>query len=159
MAHNVTKFSDRGLPYGSGVDLDALTLSARYTVFRFPIVGTAYVQNATTKHNLGCVGVAGTVRGAYWSGKTVVAGGTLTGQLVAYDASGNAEVALTDTFNPESATAREGFALTLVTTNVALAADDTFEFHAVASDSAVTDITEGVLTVIFEPSEASQPTR
>ena len=159
MAHNVTKFSDRGLPYGSGVDLDALTLSARYTVFRFPIVGTAYVQNATTKHNLGCVGVAGTVRGAYWSGKTVVAGGTLTGQLVAYDASGNAEVALTDTFNPESATAREGLALTLATSNVALAADDTVEFHAVASDSAVTDITEGVLTVIFEPSEASQPTR
>ncbi len=159
MAHNVTKFSDRGLPYGSGVDLDALTLSARYTVFRFPIVGTAYVQNATTKHNLGCVGVAGTVRGAYWSGKTVVAGGTLTGQLVAYDASGNAEVALTDTFNPESATAREGFALTLATTNVALAADDTIELHCVADDNAVTDITEGVLTVIFEPSEASQPTR
>ena len=52
MAHNVTKFSDRGLPYGSGVDLDALTLSARYTVHRFPVVGTAFVQNDFTYSKL-----------------------------------------------------------------------------------------------------------
>lgn len=159
MAHNVKEFSKFGLPRQAGVDLAALTVSARYQVHRFPIVGTAWVQNATTKHSLGCIGVAGTVRGAYFSGKTVVSGGTLTGQVVAYDASANAEVVITDAFDPETATAREGFPLVLATTNVALAADDTLEFHAVASDASVTDITEGVLTVIFEPSEASQPTR
>lgn len=159
MAFNVKEFSKFGLPRQAGVDLAALTVSARYQVHRFPIVGTAWVQNATTKHNLGTIGVAGTVRGAYFSGKTVVSGGTLTAQVVAYDASANAEVVITDAIDPEAATAREGLALVLAGTNVALAANDTLEFHAVASDASVTDITEGVLTVIFEPSEASQPTR
>lgn len=159
MAHNVKELSKAGLAYQSGVDVGALTVASRYKPFRFTLAGTVWVQNATTKHNLGCLGIAGTVVRAYYSGKTVVAGGTLTGGVVAYDASANAEVVITDTFNPESATAREGFALTIATTNVALAADDTIEFHAVASDSAVTDVTEGVLVLVVDPAEDSQPTR
>lgn len=159
MAHNVKEFSKAGLPYHAGVDVGALTRAARYQVHRFPIVGTAWVQNATTKHNLGALGIAGTIVSAKFSGKTVVAGGTLTGQVVAYDASANAEVVITDAIDPETATAREGLALTLATTNVALAADDTIEFHAVADNSAVTDITEGVLTLVVDPSEDAQPIR
>lgn len=159
MAHNVKEFSKVGLPYQAGVDVGALTLAARYNVMRFPLVGTVWTQNTTTKHSLGCIGVAGTIRAAYYSAKTVLSAGAATGGLVAYDASGNAEVVITDTFNPESATAREGYALTLATTNVALAADDTLEFHAIADNNAVTDVTEGVVTVVFEPSEDAQPTR
>lgn len=169
MAWNVTKFSDRGLPYQSGVDVGALTdVARRERDVRRVVITTAagqkqtavFTQNSTVKHNLGPVGIAGTLKAAYISFETLPAGGTLSVGLVAYDASGNAEVVLTDTANPEDDTVREGTALVLATTNVALAADDTVELHCVADNNAVSQDAQGVtVTLIWEPAESSTPTR
>lgn len=115
-----------------------------------------FTQNATNKHNRGPLGVPAKLIAAYASAKTVPAGGTLSIQVVAYDASANGEVALTETLNPEAAgiTVREGAALTLAATNVALAADDTIEIHCVASDNAVTQQqVDGTVTLVFFPTE------
>lgn len=156
---NKAAFSDKGLPYGAAVDVDALSDVARRRALHLTVQGSAWVQNATTKHNLGTLGMAGIVRGAYLSQGVLVSAGTASGRLVAYNASANAEVNLTDTVNPEAATAREGQAFTLATTNVALAADDTLEFHAIADNNAVSGGTGVTLTVIFEPTETTPPTR
>ena len=169
MAWNVTKLSDRGLQYQSGVDVGALTdVARRERDVRRVVITTAagqkqtavFTQNATVKHNLGPVGIAGTLKAAYISFEQLPAGGTLSVGLVAYDASGNAEIVLTDTANPEDDTVREGTALVLATTNVALAADDTIELHCVADDNAVGTAAQGVtVTLIWEPAESSTPTR
>ena len=169
MARNVTKFSKSGLPYGSGVDLDALTLRAKYRTVTIPVViSTAagktptavFTQNSTVKHSLGPVGIPGTLRDAYISQTTLAAGGTLSWKLVAYDASANAEVVLTSTLDPEAATVREAQQFTLANTNVELAADDTFELHCTADNNTVSQDARGVMvTLVFENAEASQPTR
>lgn len=169
MAWNVTKLSDRGLQYQSGVDVGALTdVARRERDVRRVVITTAagqkqtaiFTQNSTVKHNLGPVGIAGTLKAAYISLETLPAGGTLSWKLVAYDASGNAEIVLTTTVNPESATVRESQAFTLDTTNVELAADDTLELHCTASNDAVSQDAQGVtVTCIWEPAESSTPTR
>lgn len=169
MAWNVTKFSDRGLQYQSGVDVGALTdVARRERDVRRVVITTAagqkqtavFTQNATVKHNLGPVGIAGTLKAAFISFEQLPAGGTLSVGLVAYDKSGTAEVILTDTANPEDDTIRTGASLVIAATNVALAADDTVELHCVASDDAVGTPAQGVtVTLVWEPSEASAPTR
>lgn len=167
MARNVTKLSDRGLPWGAGVDADALTLRARMRTVTVPVVistaagktATAvFTQNSTVKHNLGPVGAVATLRAAYISQTTLAAGGTLSWKLVAYDASANGEIVLTTTLDPEAATVREAQTFALDTTNVELAADDTVELHCVADNSAVSQDARGVMvTFVWEISEASQP--
>lgn len=156
---NKVAFSDKGLPYGAAVDVDALSDVARRRILHFTVQGSAWTQNQTVKHNLGAVGMRGIVRAAYLSQGVLVSAGTASGRVVAYDASANAEVNLTDTVNPESATAREGQAFTLATTNTTLEADDTFEFHAIADNNAVTGGTGVVVTIVFEPTETTPPTR
>lgn len=167
MARNVTKYSDRGQPWGQGVDADALTLRARQRTVVYPVIissaagrtATAmFTQNSTVKHNLGPVGAVATLRAAYISQTTLAAGGTLSWKLVAYDASGNAEVVLTTTLDPEAGTVREAQTFALDTTNVELAADDTLELHCVADNNTVTQDAKGVVvTAVWETSESSTP--
>lgn len=169
MSRARTAFSKRGLPYEGVVDIDALSLRARYRVERVPVViasasgqtqTAVFTQNATVKHNLGPVGIPSTLRGAYLSQGTLAAGGTLSCHLVAYDASANAEIVLTETINPEAATAREGLGFAIATTNVALAADDTIELHCTASDDTVTQDGKSLrVTLIWETTEETSPQR
>lgn len=163
------KFSARGLNTFSAVDVDALSdVARRHTEMRRVVIATAagqkqtavFTQNATVKHNLGPVGRIQTLKAAYLSCETLAAGGTLAVHLVAYDASGNAEIVLTATVNPEALTVREATAFTLAATNVELAAEDTLELHCVASDDAVSQDAQGVsVTCVWAPTETTPPTR
>lgn len=170
MATDRRGFSKVGLPRSSAVDVDALSVRARSRAVSFPVTyATAagntnaayFVINATKKHRLGAVGIPGTLTAAYVSVDTVPAGGTLGWQIVAYDASANAEIVLTDTStNPETITAREAQAQVLATTNVALAADDTLEIHCIADNNAVSQDAVGLsVTLVFENTETNPPTR
>jgi hypothetical protein len=162
---NLAKFSEHGLnKMYRRVDIDALSDRAkRWTETRRVVITTAagqkqtavFVINTTTKHNLGPVGQVATLKAAYISAETAPAGGTLDWQLVAYDASANAEVILTDTStDPETITVREAQAQVLATTNVELAADDTVELHCIASNNAVTQDAQGVsVTLVWQPTE------
>lgn len=158
------RFSKYGLNPESAIDLAALSNKAKYiTVSRPVIISSAagatatavFTQNATVKHALGPVGIAGTVVAAYMSQGTLAAGGTLSAALYAYDASANAEIALTSGLNPEAATVRESQTFTLAGTNTELAADDTFELHCTASDDAVSQDAKSVwVTIVLLKSEA-----
>lgn len=166
---NKTAFSERGLPYGAAVDVDALSDRASWRPISVPVViatasgqtATAvFTQNSTVKHSLAPVGVPCILRAAAISQTTLAAGGTLSWALYAYDASGDAEIALTSGVNPESATAREAPTFTLAGTNVALAAEDTFELHCTADNNTVTQDARGVrVTLWVEPIESDPPTR
>lgn len=160
---NLTKFSERGLNKGARVDVDALSPRSAYKVeTRRVVIATAagqkqtavFTQNATVKHNLGPVGLPMTLVAAYVSQETKGAGGTLSFGLVAYDASADGEVVLTDTVDPEAATVREAQSMAMATTNVELAADDTVELHAVADNNAVSQDAQGVsVTLVWLPTE------
>lgn len=169
MASSKEKFSVRGLPFESAVDGAALSVIARERVRTIPVyystaAGSAnagyFVINTTKKHALGPVGFAGTLTRAYISTVTAPAGGTLDWQIVAYDASANAEIVLTDTStDPEAITAREAQAQVLDTTNVELAADDTLELHCIASNATVTQDAVGLcVTLVFDPVVSSETT-
>lgn len=170
MAVSKAKFSDRGLPFESAVDGAALSVTARERTRSIPLyystaAGSAnaayFVQNATKKHTLGPVGFPGTLTRAYISTTTAPAGGTLTWKIVAYDASANAEIVLTDSSatNPESITGREAQAQTLATTNVALDSDDTLELHCIADNNAVSQDAVGLcVTLVFDPLVTSETT-
>lgn len=166
MAVTKTGLSVRGLNHESAVDVAALSTVASYIgpdVRRVVITTAAgqtatavFTQNATVKHNLGPVGIDATLAQAVISCTQVPAGGTLSVRLVAYDASGNAEVILTDTLDPEALTVREGSAFTLATTNVALAKEDTLELHCVASDDAIGTPAQGVqVACVWVPTESA----
>ena len=165
MASQKEKFSRRGLHSESAVDVAALSTIAGYKGpdMRPVVITTAagqtatavFTQNATVKHNLGPIGIAATLAAATISFTQVPAGGTLSVQLVAYDASANAEIVLTSTLDPETATAREALTFALAGTNVALAADDTLELHCVADNNAVGTVAQGVrVTCLWAPVEA-----
>lgn len=155
-----SKFSERGLNRDTKVDVGALSIRARRQLIHLrpgPRT-TPFTASATVKHNFGAIGVAGTVKAAYISAGVLPNIATsATVALVAYDKSGNAEINLTDTFDVEDTTttlvAREAAAMTLATTNVELAADDTFEVHAVAGGAITTNATDLCVTVVFEPAE------
>jgi hypothetical protein len=146
-------FSTHGLAPSAIVDVDSLSARARLIQIRVQLPDSTWDINT-----IGSVGIPGTVRSAYLSQATLVAGGTLSGKVVAYDASATAEVDLTDGVNPEAGTARVGQALTLAATNAEIAADDTLEFHATADNNAVTDGTDVVIVINFEPAEEATPT-
>jgi len=160
---NLSKFSEKGLNKGARVDVGALSDRAGYKVeSRRVVIATAsgqkqtavFTQNSTVKHNLGPVGVPSTLAAAYVSCETLAAGGTLTWKVVAYDASGDTEIVLTDTLNPEAATVREAAEFTIATTNVALDGLDTVELHCAASDDTVTQDAQGVsVTLVWTPTE------
>lgn len=166
---NKVKFSTHGLAYGAAVDVDSLSDRARRrTETRRVVITTAagqkqtavFTQNSTVKHNLGPVGQPAILVDAYVSAEQAPAGGTLSWHLVAYDASANAEVVLTDTANPETVTVREAQQLAIAATNVALDADDTVELHCTASDDSVGTAAQGVsVTLVWETVEADIPTR
>lgn len=167
---NKAAYSRYGKAPTVAIDVAALSDRARQRVVNIPLYySTAagsehaayFVINTTKKHALGPVGVPGILRAAYISSSAVPAGGTLDWQIVAYDASANAEILLTDTStNPESITAREAQAQVLATTNVALAADDTLELHCIASNATVTQDAVGlVVTLVFENTETTPPTQ
>lgn len=162
-------FSTHGLAPGAVVDVGSLSDRAkRYVESRRVVITTTagqkqtavFTQNATVKHNLGPVGQPAILRDAYVSAEQAPAGGTLTWHLVAYDASGNAEVVLTETANPEAVTVREAQQLVIAATNIALAADDTVELHCTASDDSVGTAAQGVsVTLVWEAIETDPPTR
>ena len=163
MAINLSKFSEKGLNSLTKVDIDALSPKAAYKVTNHRVVLGAseaapanFVINTTKKHSLGPIGFIGTLVTAHVSSSAVPAGGTLSWGLVAYDASANGEVILTDTANPESIVAREAQALVLATTNVELAADDTLELHCTADNSTVTtDAAQVCVTCQWLPTETT----
>jgi hypothetical protein len=170
MPDNKSKFSRLGLPYTAAVDVDALSIRARYKTITVPVNISAaagetptaiFTINATNKHSLGPLGFVGTLKAAYVSVTTVPVGGTLTWKIVAYDASADGEVNLTDTStNPETITAREAQAQVLATTNVELAADDTLEIHCISDNNTVTTDAKGLrVTLVFDPTESDPPTR
>lgn len=169
MAVSKEKFSVRGLPFESAVDIAALSTSAALRTRTVPLyystaAGSAnagyFVQNTTKKHVIGPVGFIGTLASAYVTSAAVPAGGTLSWKIVAYDTSGNAEIVLTDAASPEGITAREAQALVLASTNVELAADDTLELHCTADNNAVTQDGVGVaVTLSFAPSAETTATR
>lgn len=147
-----SKFSEHGLPLENRVDVDALSPASRYKVRTLPLGD--FTQNTTTKFSRGPVGFVGTLVSGYLTFRTVPAGGALSVTVKAYDASANAEVALTAALDPETATAREGLAFTLAATNAELAADDTIEFHVAADNNAVgTQQVDGYVTLVFDPTE------
>lgn len=159
------KFSTHGL--APSVVLDSESLSDRAAEkldVRRLVIATAagqkqtavYIINSTVKHNLGPVGIYGRLLRAYISHETLPAGGTLSAKLVAYDASGNAEVVLTTTIDPEAGTVREAQAFALDTTNVALDPDDTLELHCAASNNAVSQDAQGVsVALIWNPTPST----
>jgi hypothetical protein len=159
------KFSEHGLNSENAVDVSALSIIARDRLdTRRVVIATAsgqkqtavFTQNATVKHTLGPVGIPGTLRTAHISFETKPAGGTLTVFLVAYDASANAEIVLTDALDPETAVDREGLAFVLAATNVELAADDTLELHTTASNDAIGTAALGVsVATVWTPTEAT----
>lgn len=119
---------------------------------------TPFTASATVKHNFGALGYAGTVKAAYISTAVLPNIATsATARLVAYDASANAEINITEAFDMEDSTttlvAREAAAMTLAATNVALAADDTLELHLIAGGAVTANGTDVVCVVIFEPTE------
>ena len=148
-----TKFSESNLPANTLVDLASLSTRARLQ--QVTIGGLTYTQNATTyaatSYTLPFPGI---LVAASISAQVVPAGGTLAAIVAAYDESDNAEIILCDSFNPESLTAREGAALTVATTNVALAAGDTITIRGTADNNAVTTQAQGLsVTLTFRVTE------
>ena len=150
---NKSKFSQRHLNPQTRIDMPALSpVARRQTVMRIPMGD--FTQSATDKHSRGPMGFAGTVKAAYASAKTAPVGGTLSTQLKFYDKSAAAEVAITDTLNPEALTAREGTVAVLAAANTEFAADDTLEVHNIADGSAVTQQqVDGYWTLVIERKE------
>lgn len=153
MARNQAPFSRHGLHPHTRVDVGALSPQARR--FARVIAGGNFTQDSTVKTQGGPLGIRAKLVAAYVSYATVPAGGTLAVQLVAYDASANAEVLLTEALDPEGLTAREGAAFTLAATNPAvLEPDDTLEVHQIASDDTVSQQQAGGFVVaVLEPVE------
>jgi hypothetical protein len=149
-----TKASERGGVLGPGgiIDIGALSERAR----RKPVRGAAgvFTQNSTVKTSLGPLGFAGILEAAYLSTVTAPAGGALGVKIVAYDASANAEIVLTDVSDPEGLTSREGAAMVLAATNVALEPEDSIEIHTIADNNAVGTAQVGmVVSMMFKPTE------
>lgn len=157
-----SKFSERGLNRDTKVDVGAASIRLRRQLIHLrpgPRT-TPFTASATVKHNFGAVGVPGTVKAAYISTGVIPNIATsATAQLVVRDTSGDADINITDTFDVEDTTttlvAREAAAMTLATTNVEVAADDTFEVWLVAGGAVTTNATDLCVTVVFEPAEQS----
>jgi hypothetical protein len=158
---NLAKFSEHGLnKMYRRVDIDALSDRAKYRYNPVPVriatasgaAATAYfVQNTSTDHPIGCLGVAGTLVSAVASSSRVPAGGALTWQIVAIEGT---KTVLTDTANPESVSANVGQELTAATTNVALAATEMLYLRCTADNSAVgTDARDVFVTLVWVPTE------
>jgi hypothetical protein len=150
---SATKFSESNLPANTLVDLASLSTRARLQ--QVTIGGLTYTQNATTyaatSYTLPFPGILVAAR---ISAQVVPAGGTLAAIVAAYDESGNAEIILCNSFDPETLTAREGTALTVATTNVALAAGDTITIRGTADNNAVTTQAQGLsVTLTFRVTE------
>lgn len=153
---NLTKFSERGLNPGALIDLAALSDRSRYKmVGPIPVriatasgaAATAYfIQDASTDHPLGVLGLPGTLAVAHVVTGQLPAGGTLAWQIVA-DATD--KTVLTDTANPEAATVGVGQALTLAATNVALTATQQLYLRCTADDNAVATDAQDVLVTLW----------
>jgi hypothetical protein len=147
-----TKASELGGALGVNgiIDVNAAT----YALRRKQLRGSAgnFTQNSTVKTSLGPLGFQAKLAAAYLSFTTLPVGGTLTVRIVAYDATGNAEVILTDALDAEVGTVREGKPFVLATTNRVLNADDTIEIHTIASDDVVgTQQVGGMVSMLFDP--------
>lgn len=160
MASNRAKYSQRGQNRGTRVDVDALSPVARRRIRELhpgPRT-TPFTASTTQKHNFGAAGFAGIVKAAYISTAVLPNIATsATVRLVAYDASANTEINLSDAFDVEDSTttlvAREPGAMTLATTNVAIEANDSLELHLIAGGAVTTNATDLVVVIIYEPTE------
>lgn len=154
------KASERNWNNGLRVDTAVASPVLRRKVFRLGTNPrtTPFTASSTVKHSCGAIGYAGIVKAAYLSTAVLPNIATsATARLVAYDASANAEINLSEAFDVEDSTttlvAREAAAMTLAATNVALAADDTFEVHLIAGGAITTNATDLCVVVIFEATE------
>lgn len=148
-----TGASQRGgvLGYAGVVDVPALSLAARRHTIRIPL--PALVQNATTNHSLGPIGMLGTIVGAFISYRIppVIAGGTATYQI-GRRVSGGSQTLFTTSANLLALVANTvATPPGLTTTDVN--PTDLIEFQAVVSNNAVTQGTDGFLTLVFDPTD------
>ena len=164
-----TRFSKFGLPYGSAVDVAALSDKAAAKQLTFvPVVGaqpvaanTAYfVINASTDHFLGAVQSAGTVVAASVASGRVANIGTGTYSLYK-STDGSTKTLITNTIDPEAVTAFVPSNFTMVTASSAnvLAAGDQLWLRCTASNATITTDASAVKVMVqFIPTDTA-PTR
>jgi hypothetical protein len=153
---NKAKASERAWNNGLRLDMAAASPRLRRKILRIPV--GAFTASSTVKHSAGAFGYPGTIKAAYLSCKTLPNIATsATVRLVAYDASANAEVNITEAFDVEDTTtalvAREAAAMTLAATNTAFDADDTIEVHVIAGGAITTNIADGHVVLVFDATE------
>ena len=138
---------------GPGSKLDAGGLTDTAGVKRVQIQLGAFTQNSTVNVYGGALGFRGVLIGAYIAFQTVPVGGTLAVNVTLQNSGADVVIA---TGNPEAATAKDGYALTLDATlkGTVHAATDSILIGTVASDSTVsTASVGGVITLLFVPLE------
>lgn len=133
------------------VDVAALSLAARRHTVRIPL--PALVQNATTNHGLGPVGMLGTIVDAYIYYRTVptVAGGSATYRLGVRTAAG-VQTLFSASANLLALTNAVAAQVALTSTPD-VAATDAYEFQAVVSNNAPVQGVDGFLVLVIDPTD------
>ena len=150
MAENKVKVSDRLLPRGAINDIASLSLNARYKVLQYDLVGITLTNGVS--HNLGAMGIAGSVVAAYASNRTV---GTYTSATLKLR-NITQSLDITATLDPSTvSTGSVPKAFSVVASPPANAASDGIVL--VASGTFTAQPVEMVITVVYDPAEASNP--
>jgi hypothetical protein len=138
---------------GPGSKLDAGGLTDTAGCKRITIACPAFTQNQTVVGYGGALGFRAVLIGAYFVADTLPAGGTLAVNVIMRNSGADLTMA---TGNPEAATAKDGFALTLDATNKGTvhAATDSIIIDTVSDNNTVgTAHVGGVVTLLFAPLE------
>ena len=165
-----TRFSKFGLPYGSAVDVAALSdyAAAKPVTFVVPVgsqplsANTAYfVINTSTDHVLGPVGVAGTiVKATYTSARVANLGAGTVSLYKATD--GSTKTLITNTLDPETASTvniARNFTMVTAASASTVAANDVLFLRCTADNNTVTtDVSSVRITVWIVPTDTA-PTR
>lgn len=164
-----TRFSKFGLPYGSAVDVAALSDKAAAKHLSFvPVVGaqpvaanTAYfVINTSTNHFLGTVPMACTVVAANVASGRVASLGA--GSYSIYKSTdGSTRTLISNTVDPEAVTAFVPSAFTILTTSSVntLAAGDQLWLRCTADNNTITTDASAVKVVVSVIPTDTAPTR
>ena len=165
---NKTAFSRRGLPYGSAVDVGALSdvaavsdLVVSVLVGAQPLAANAnyFVQNASTNHVIGPLGRAGIITALAISSARLASLGTGSYSIYAATTDGTTMTLLTNTLDCETGTANVARSFTIAGTNRALAATDVLFLRCTADNTAITtDLSTVKVLVGIVPTDTA-PTR
>lgn len=162
-----TRFSKFGLPYGSAVDMAALSdyAAAKPMSFAVPVgaqplsANSAYfVINASTDHVLGPLGVAGVIVAASISHSRLASLGAGSFSLYAATTDGTTKTLLTNTLDPETGTANVGRAFTIASTTARAATDVIFLRCTADNNTVTTDVSSVRVTLWVIPTDTA-PTR